>query len=74
MRHVQLLETQIYFGVIKIYDKYILNICQIYFGKYIYKIYVKYILNIQLLEKIYFIHFDIYLTYIFFSMWQDTNE
>ena len=27
-----------------------------------------YILNIQLLEKIYFIHFDIYLTYLFFSI------
>ena len=34
--------------------------------------YVKYVLNTQLLEKIYFIHFDIYLEYIFFpffSMW-----
>ena len=39
-----------------------------YFGKYIYKIYVKYILNIQLLEKIYFIHSDIYLTIYIFCM------
>ena len=70
MRHIQL-ETKIYFGVIQIYVKYILNKCQIYFGKFINKIYVKYILNTQLLEKIYFIHFDIYLTYIqivFFSI------
>ena len=74
MRHIQLLETKIYFGVISIHVKYISNICQIYLGKYIYKIYVKYILNIQLMEKIYFIHFDTYLTYIFvlfFSMWDE---
>ena len=45
------------------------NICQLYFGKYIYKIYVKYILNTQLLAKIYFIHFDIYLHIYFFYMW-----
>ena len=46
-----------------------LNTCQVYVRYVlanIYKIYVKYILNIQLLKKIYFIHFDIYLTYIFF--------
>ena len=53
--------------------KYMSSICQIY-GRYIlaniyiYIIYVKYILNIQLLEKIYFIHFDIYLTYEFFHV------
>ena len=29
---------------------------------------MEYILNIQLLEKIYFIHFDIYLRYIFFPV------
>ena len=32
---------------------------------------MKYILNIQLLEKIYFIDFDIYLTYIFFPCGRD---
>ena len=50
------------------YMSSVFKICRIYFGKYIYiyKIYVKYILNVQLLKKIYFIHFDIYLTYIFF--------
>ena len=42
----------------------------IFWQVYIYKIYVKYILNIQRLEKIYFIHFDINISYIYiFSMW-----
>ena len=42
----------------------------------IFQIYFRYILNIQLLEKIYFIHFDIFLTYIFFpyfSMWESCS-
>ena len=77
MRHIQLFATKIYFGVIEIYVKYILNMCQIYFGEYTYltfikKIYVEYILIIQLLAKIYFIHFDIHIyviyIYIFFYM------
>ena len=57
--HIQLLATKIY---ISTSFKYMSSICQIY----IYKIYVKYILNIQLLVRIYFIRFDIYLTCIFF--------
>ena len=49
----------------------------IFWQIYIYKIYVKYILNIQLSGKIYFIHFNIYLTYIFvsfFSIWVITRQ
>ena len=60
MRHIQLFRMKIYFeGLGIIYVKYILaNISQ--------KIYAKYILIIQLLKKIYFVYFDIYVTYIFF--------
>ena len=50
--------------------KYMSSIFQIYVRYILVNIYIKYmwnyILNIQLLEKIYFICFDIYLTYIFF--------
>ena len=56
--------------------KYMSNIFQIYTRYILENIYIKYVwnynLNTQLLAKIYFIHFDIYLTYIFFpffSMW-----
>ena len=42
------------------------TIFQIYVRYILTNIYVKYILNIQVLEKIYFIHFDIYFAYIFF--------
>ena len=60
MRHIQLFGMKIYFeGLGIIYVKYILaNISQ--------KIYAKYILIIQLFAKIYFVYFDIYVTYIFF--------
>ena len=53
---------KIYFeGLGIIYVKYILaNISQ--------KIYAKYILIIQLFAKIYFVYFDIYVTYIFFHV------
>ena len=62
MRHVELFGMKIYFeGVGIIYVKYILaNISQ--------KIYAEYILNIQIFAKIYFISFDIYVTYIFFHV------
>ena len=60
MRHIQLFGMKIYFeGLGIIYVKYILaNVSQ--------KIYEKYILILQLFAKIYFINFDIYVTYIFF--------
>ena len=62
MRHIKLFGMKIYFeGLGIIYVKYILaNISQ--------KIYAKYILIIQLFAKIYFIYFDIYVTYMFFNM------
>ena len=62
MQHIQLFGMKIYFeGLGIIYVKYILaNISQ--------KIYVKYILIIQLFAKIYFIYFDIYVTYLFFHV------
>ena len=62
MRHIQLFGMKIYFKDLGItYVKYILaNISQ--------KIYTKYILIIQLFAKIYFIYFDIYVTYIFFHV------
>ena len=51
---------KIYFGAIGIHVEYILaNISNFY-----QKIYPKYILIIQLFAKIYFISFDIYVTYI----------
>ena len=62
----QLMVTKMYFGVIEIYFKYMLNIFWQKYFTYIKKIYAKYILIVQLLAKIYFIHFDIYLTYILF--------
>ena len=60
MQHIQLFGMKIYFeGLGIIYVKYILaNISK--------KIYAKYILIIQFFAKIYFIYFDIYVTYIFF--------
>ena len=62
MRHIQLFVMKIYFeGLRIIYVKYILaNISQ--------KIYAKYILTTRLFAKIYFIYFDIYVTYIFFHI------
>ena len=62
MRHIQLFGMKIYFkGPGIMYVKYILaNISQ--------KIYAKYILIIQLFAKIYFIYFDIYVTYILFHV------
>ena len=35
MRHIQLLATKIYFGVIEINVKYTSNVCKVHFGEYI---------------------------------------
>ena len=66
MRHIELLTTKIYFGFIEIYVKYMSNIFWRIYLTFIKKMCIKYILNIHSLAKIYFIHFAIYVTYIFF--------
>ena len=63
IRHIQLLAWKY---ILRAFVKYISNILWRIYHDFINKIYAKYILIIQPFAKIYFIYFDICVTYIFF--------
>ena len=70
IRHIQLFGTKIDFDIIGISVKYILANISHFYKKNICKIYFNY----TTFSKIYFIYFDIYVTYLFFHVGQQIFE